>query len=121
MRYCRWSSDGFMCDVYVYENVSGKWTTHVADNRILERAPERWWNGITDEEFHEANEKYNKHMDTVGRESIGLPHDGETFDDDTPGECADTLKELKRIGYNVPQYAIDELRNESRQALEETK
>jgi hypothetical protein len=33
MSYCRWSSDNWMSDVYVYEDVSGGWTTHVAGRR----------------------------------------------------------------------------------------
>lgn len=43
---------------------------------------------------------------------IGLPHDGGRFNDDTPGECADTLLMLRSCGYIVPQYAIDALREE---------
>lgn len=30
MSYCRFSSNNFACDVYVYEDVAGGWTTHVA-------------------------------------------------------------------------------------------
>ena len=43
---------------------------------------------------------------------IGLPCDGESFNDSTPGECADTLERLRGMGYIVPQYAIDALREE---------
>lgn len=43
---------------------------------------------------------------------IGLEHDGESFDHDTPGECAEHLIYLKGCGYNVPQYAIDSLKEE---------
>lgn len=35
MSYCRFSSMNWMCDVYVYEDVSGGWTTHVAGNRKI--------------------------------------------------------------------------------------
>lgn len=35
MSYCRWSSMNWQCDVYVYEDVSGGWTTHVAGSRRL--------------------------------------------------------------------------------------
>lgn len=37
---------------------------------------------------------------------------GEDFNDPTPGDCADTLEELRKQGHKVPQYAIDELREE---------
>jgi hypothetical protein len=43
---------------------------------------------------------------------ITLLHAGECFSDPTPGACADRLEELRRIGYVVPQYAIDNLRDE---------
>lgn len=44
---------------------------------------------------------------------IGLQHDGDRFSLDTAGECADKLIELRACGYNVPQCAIDDLRDES--------
>lgn len=50
MSYCRWSSDFFQCDVYVYEDVAGGWTTHVAGRRLkhapppeLRAMPNRTW------------------------------------------------------------------------------
>ncbi len=30
MSYCRWSTDEFRCDLYIYANVNGYWTIHVA-------------------------------------------------------------------------------------------
>ena len=44
---------------------------------------------------------------------IGLPEDGETFNDATAGDCADRLEYLRALGYQVPQYAIDALREEA--------
>lgn len=35
MSYCRWSSMNWRCDVYVYEDVNGGWTTHIARNRVI--------------------------------------------------------------------------------------
>ncbi len=40
MSYCRWSSDDGQCDVYVYEDVAGGWTTHVASRRIKHIPPD---------------------------------------------------------------------------------
>lgn len=37
---------------------------------------------------------------------------GENFNDSIPGDCADTLEELRNQGHKVPQYAIDALREE---------
>ena len=35
MSYCRFSSMNWKCEVYVYENVHGGWTTHVAGNKRI--------------------------------------------------------------------------------------
>lgn len=43
---------------------------------------------------------------------IGLPFDDQIFNDNTASEAADRLQMLKGVGYCVPQYAIDALREE---------
>lgn len=40
MSYCRWSSDFGECDVYVYEDVAGGWTIHVAGRKLKHRVPD---------------------------------------------------------------------------------
>lgn len=40
MSYCRWSCLDFKSDVYVYANINGAWTIHVAGNRVLPHACE---------------------------------------------------------------------------------
>lgn len=52
-------------------------------------------------------------MDLIPLRDIGLPHDGESFNDDTASECADRLERLRALGYIIPQYAIDALRKEA--------
>jgi hypothetical protein len=118
MSYCRWSSDDYTCDVYVYEDVSSGWTTHVASNRVVwdDRRPAPVpFDTSSDEAFKRwfgRGREVMDLLDVMPRREIGLPHDGETFSDDTPGECAETLLMLKSLGYNVPQDAIDALRDE---------
>lgn len=82
MSYCRFSSDGFNCDVYVYEDCAGGWTTHVAANRG-EKGP------------------------------IDLEYAGSRFNHPTALLCATNLEKLKEMGYLVPQYAIDNLKEEN--------
>jgi len=98
MSYCRWSSEDSNCDVYVYEDFFGGWTTHIAERRkksdfnpSTNTTIEEWGDGYTD---------------------IPLQYAGESFNDPTPGKCADRLESLRAIGYIVPQYAIDALRDE---------
>lgn len=120
MSYCRFSSENFGSDVYVYESCYGGWTTHVASRRrvippipdlplSLSFKPPRfyfsiwsWWH----------KHLHLRSLDLIPLRPIGLPHDGDGFGDDTPGACADRLESLRAMGYRVPQYAIDALRRE---------
>jgi hypothetical protein len=99
MSYCRWGADS---DVYVYEDCAGGWTTHVCNRRKkAEFSPTQ---DTTIKDF----------MD--GYAEIGLPSDGGDYYDETPTQCADRLELLRNEGYIVPQYAIDSLREEAKEA-----
>lgn len=117
MSYCRFSSDDFQCDVYVYEDCAGGWTTCVASNRRVYKEalpPEVEIDDV--DSWMERYKKVNKMLDESDLVPIGLEYDGAHFNDNTPGECAGTLKMLKAAGYNVPQYAIDALEEEERES-----
>lgn len=120
MSYCRWSSDSFRSDVYVYESVYNCFTCHVADNRchndVIAR-PE------FDENFDGEGwaKRYMKftddmhdwlHDENTRREPIGLDYDGETIHTDTAGGMADVLERLSGAGYHVPDGVIEALREE---------
>ena len=94
MSYCRWSSDGMKCDVYVYQDYHGDYMCHVAGRRIvnLDEAPHcpslldyrRGENGeITDEALANFSAKHRAWMEWIQhhatREDIGLEFDGKTF------------------------------------------
>ena len=112
MSYCRWSSDDWQCDVYCYEDCRGGWTTHVAELRhtFAETLPEKIEFG--EDGYWERDRKVMQMVDTAELVPIGLPHDGETFNDPTAQDAADRLMMLREVGYNVPQYAIDTLVSE---------
>lgn len=118
MSYCRWSTDDYQCDVYVYSDARGGWTTHVASARYVYREPlppvvEFDVNDDADWEVWLTRHKTVQRMvDEADRVTIGLPHDGETFNDDSPGECADRLESLLKLGYVVPPDVIEGLRQE---------
>jgi hypothetical protein len=116
MSYCRWSTDDFQCDVYVYADVAGGFTTHVAGNRpVLDvelppRVP------LTEENVDawiERDRIVSEWIEKAERRPIGLPHDGDTFRDETADDAANTLQRLLELGYKVPQRAIDALRAEA--------
>ena len=129
------------CDVYVYEDVGGGWTTHVAGRRRaippIPDMPLQWlpnFGGVWSKEercmlypsrWHRLASRafgrvwhfwhYRVHMgslDLIPLRPIGLPFDGESFNDPTPGECASRLEWLRGLGYIVPQGAIDALKAE---------
>jgi hypothetical protein len=151
MSYCRWSSEHFECDVYVYANVSGAWTTHVAGRRLKHRVPdelkaafpnrgdsdygakfmaayravEAWRSSLPCDEYPVNYAQADgttkpgvwrvpKDSEWIHLDSIG-PEAGQSFDDACPGECADRLEVLRAKGFNVPQYAIDGLREDQRE------
>jgi hypothetical protein len=150
MSYCRWSSDHFDCDVYVYEDVSGGWTTHVAGRRrrnplpdeIRAMYPDDWRDADAVDRYMAAqaaaeawlitqphDEYVMNYAQPDGTTKPGVyrslkdseyfdlaeigPEAGTTANHPSPGECADYLEMLKGKGFNVPQYAIDALREEA--------
>lgn len=125
MSYCRWSDlDGY-CDVYVYEDVSGGWTTHVAKTRRRPGAPASGMELLLaggDEEGHPAAEIYQAQRaarDAWDEENPPLPIDhpdaSASFNDPTPGDCAARLESLRAGGLLVPFHVIPELREEQRE------
>ena len=113
MSYCRFSSDNFGSDVYVYENCYDGFTVHVAGSRILGEIP-KVPNLLetTADEYFEAHKKQMKFLETALREKIDLEFSGETFSYPTAREAVEKLEELREVGYYIPQYAINDLKEE---------
>lgn len=134
MSYCRWSSDAYGCDVYVYEDVSGGFTCHVASRRIVNRHeaphcpnlvdyPRDSEDNITEEALADFMVKHRAYMDWLKdgaiREPIGLEWDGKSFNVETATSMGNELSILKANGYNVPQYVIDALWEEGKEKGEQ--
>lgn len=115
MSYCRWSSDNWKSDLYVYESDSG-FEIHVAANRTIGDAPEVP-DLITGDpgEWLIAYKAQMAWLDEAQRIKIDLPYAGESFTEDTAEEAVERLKALQELGYHVPQYAIEELEKVARQ------
>ncbi len=115
MSYCRWSDMGFQCDAYVYESQHG-FEIHLAVKRRPPGCPE--WDTTTPEAFTESNLARQAWLDDPANESapIGLPCDGEDYTLPTAAECAEKLRELRGMGYVIPDYAIEELEAEAVEA-----
>lgn len=130
MAICRFSSDDYQCDFYIYEDVEGYITMWIAGNHaIFDRSelPERpSWNeawedtDIESKEWEEYTEKYVAHSKTMSstlweceRERIDHPHANGHFTFNTPDEVVKFLEEeiIPTGKFIVPDWLIDDLKN----------
>ena len=116
MSYCRWS-DG---DAYAYESESG-FELHFATRRRV------WLTGahklpsmrLPEAEFMRAYREYHDALDDAneGRlwnwENVQEGWAGESFTLDSAGELLEKLEEARAAGLDIPQYAIDAVREEA--------
>lgn len=115
MSYCRWSSDDCMCDLYCYESCYGGWTTHVARSR-RERRPVPSLDYSNSDVFMETYRSQMEDLKNIKLKPIGLPHDGETFNDETIEKFLERIIYLKSIGYSVPDSVIYNIREEIKES-----
>ena len=103
MSYCRFSSDDWTCDVYVYEAAEGVCIDVASSRHVgVPKLPKfenttDWWL------------KYQEQMKVVHEAElvkIGLSLDGKDFYGLTYQEAFDKLTEIKTVGYNVPEYVF---------------
>ena len=94
MALCRWSE----CDLYIYESTAGI-MCHVARSRYTDGAAGKILDG----------------RDLVPGDlvSIGLPHDGESRVFDDYGDLLEYVEKLKALGYDVPDWVIEDIREEA--------
>ncbi|MFK3945642.1 hypothetical protein [Pseudomonas fulva] len=115
MSYCRFSSDDYQCDVYVYEGANG-YVVSVAGNRLIftEDLPEKIpFSTERLEEFFQRMKLVDRLVDKATRVPLGLQFDGQDFIEQTASACADRLVLIQAAGYRVPQCVINALREEA--------
>ena len=118
MSYCRWSSDNWKSDLYVYASVGDFYSVNVAANRTVGEAPEvpsLLDAEVDSETWLAAHNAQIEWLDKAERVKIDLPYAGESFAEPTAKACVKRLIELRELGYRVPQYAIDSLQEEAEQ------
>ena len=116
MSYCRFSSDSFKSDVYMYESVDGGYQIYVAENRIVDQDNIPPFD-ITDtsKDSAELHDDYQKHIDYVRkaeRRKIGGKHDGEAVIFGSLKEAYDYLLILRDDGYHVPEATLNYIAGE---------
>ena len=113
MSFCRWSSDNFKCDVYAYEHVDGYFALHVASSKHVGDVPLLPdITKVSNDEWSKAHKIREDWLDTHEVESIGLSCDGDDYELDTIEDLLDKMLELRKIGYHVPDYTIENIREE---------
>jgi hypothetical protein len=118
MAYCRFSTDGFESDVYVWRQASGGFVIQVAAERrrwLIERPKV----DATDPRFWEhtvATLRTTLHEDYT-MEPIGGPYDGDLLYALNELHCLEVLADIAERGYRVPDSAITRLRHEFGQQL----
>lgn len=127
MSYCRWSSDDFQCDLYVYEDVAGGFMIHVAARARRPPAETRpppigrWWERSDEgiEDFTARSKAVEAWLDSAPWQDIGLPHDGQSILTEDAVSCADEVERLRGLGYRVPDGVIEALREEASETTDQ--
>lgn len=114
MSYCRFSSDNWTSDLYIWMGFSGVEVV-VAHSRYIFDAnyPMPTFDPLDEEFDYKAyNELYTLAMDHKDTLRIQLPYAGEMFAYDTGKEAAEFVRELSELGYHVPDGVIEALEEE---------
>lgn len=117
MSYCRWSTDNFGCDLYCYADVRGGYTTHVAGNKAIGDVPRVDMVGLLNgsaspEEVAKQHAAQHEFLMNCERRPLGLPHDGQSFNDPDLESFLARLLSLRAAGYRFPDYVLDSVREE---------
>ncbi len=114
MSFCRWSTDDFQCDLYVWEDVSGGYMIATAARRMVFEKPLPEPIRMTE---HNVNDYVAREREVFllpyHYEDIELPYACQIFHEPTSEEAADRVAELRKIGYRCPDTVEDDLRAES--------
>lgn len=126
MSYCRWSTDDYRCDLYVYEGGDG-WHCHVAGGRrdwepLFDevRMVRDWAEGrVSTSDYCFARGAYHAAMSTVPWTYHDEPSTGWDFVTQTPGEMAARMRRLRGEGFSFPDHVLEALEDEQRELLSE--
>ncbi len=117
MSYCRYSSSNWSSDIYCYYSVGDFYSINVANYRRenpkpFPEYPDKYWE-LPTEDFQKCIELERAWLDGGKLAKIGLKYDGCVFEEKSAKDALDCLLLLRETGYNVPQYAIDNIKEES--------
>jgi hypothetical protein len=121
MSYCRFSSNDFQCDLYIYGDVQGGITIHVSASRYVfakPLPPSLEYPGPDtpkDEVYAWAKKEADRMvavmamLDHKTMVPIELPYAGQSFYGLSGVEAVVKVRALKKLGYRVPGGVIEAL------------
>ncbi len=118
MSLCRFSSDNYRCDVYIYESSTGGFAVHVAANRYVSEDPIPELQDDTllsgdPERILAAFRTQEDWLKKARTERIGLLCDGQSYHEPDAETCLSRVLHLKGLGYTIPDFVIEALQAES--------
>lgn len=117
MSYCRFSSDDWRSDVYVYESVDGGYVIDIASSKVTGDIPRLpVWQEVTAQEFVDAVNAQMNFLENAPRELITLPYVGGNFNEPTLHALFFRLVELRDLGYRIPEHVFVTLKEEMNDA-----
>lgn len=123
MSYCRFSTDDYRCDLYIYDDCNGGITTHVAGSRYAADTPipeiPEGWHRLPAAEMQAMWDAQAEWIKAARLEPIALPHAGESFYNLDADQTLERVKEMRRLGYNFPDFVITALEEEARSEEED--
>lgn len=119
MSYCRFSTDNYRCDLYIYADCAGGFTIHVAGSRYVADTPipeiPDGWHKLPPTEMQALWDAQAAWIKTARMEPITLPHAGESFYNLDADQTVERAKELRRLGYSFPDFVLTALEDEARE------
>lgn len=110
------------CDIYLYSDVNGGYTCHVASKKRVADTPcpelperSKFWS-LSTEEFTAILQAQQEWVKTSSVVPIGKAYDGRSFYNYDRDEMVEVLKMLKAAGYVMPDWLIEEIANEPDEA-----
>lgn len=108
------------CDIYLYSDVNGGYTCHVAGKKRVSDTPcpsmpDRFWE-LPVEEFSALLKAQRDWAEAANLVPIGKAYDGRSFYNYDRDEMVEVLKMLKAAGYTMPDDLIEVIASEEDEA-----
>lgn len=114
MSWCRWSTiceNNKTSDLYIYDDVYGGVTIHIASSHIINECDSPKLPQIEKDNVLEYHALWDKRWEWILfdgiREDINLKYAGDTYTFDDRDTLVEFLEELRELGYNFPDYVIE--------------